>query len=68
MPLKFLKISIVSSKRLLISEDIYKNAEKIRMLNIGLFLLNQEFTDLLDITEELKSFPTNGNSKFVFKI
>jgi len=28
--------------------------------------LNQEFIDWVDITEELKDFPTNGNSNWLF--
>jgi len=29
--------------------------------------LNQESTDSADITEELKDFPTSGNSNFLIK-
>jgi hypothetical protein len=60
--LKSQKISTALSRRQSISEDISKNAEKIKMPSIGSFLSSPEFIVLPDTIEELNASPINGNS------
>ena len=59
---KSLKMYIAWSRRQWTSGGTWRSAEKTEMPNIGLFWSNLGSIGLADITEELKDYPTSGDS------